>query len=132
MCPIVPTFTCGFDRSNFSLPMTSILLWSSYQNARSYSKFFRDRSRLQLLRPISLRSSWPLESENPASVELQIGRSLSSQLPTTFRFHPRKFETVSVVRLAYYLSLSSLPCTLAIISSDTDRGASSYCLNCME
>src|ERR1700761_3109898 len=22
MCPIVPMFTCGFDRSNFSLPMT--------------------------------------------------------------------------------------------------------------
>src|ERR1039457_6530389 len=21
MCPIVPTFTCGFDRSNFSLPI---------------------------------------------------------------------------------------------------------------
>src|SRR5271168_2511415 len=26
MCPIVPMFTCGFDRSNFSLPMTARLL----------------------------------------------------------------------------------------------------------
>ena len=31
-----------------------------------------------------------------------------------------------------YLSLSSLPCTFAMTSSDTDRGASSYCLNCIE
>src|SRR5712691_7834741 len=26
ICPIVPMFTCGFDRSNFSLPMTARLL----------------------------------------------------------------------------------------------------------
>jgi hypothetical protein len=29
MCPIVPTFTCGFDRSNFSFAMVFVPFVSS-------------------------------------------------------------------------------------------------------
>src|ERR1700733_1295444 len=60
MCPIVPTFTCGLDRSNFSFAISSLSLLKSTNSANSAEHPHRTTSWVIFSRPFGTDSCFHL------------------------------------------------------------------------